>query len=736
MIVEVKNKSDIPYCVLNNGYRNGVNVNNVNWNSVIDYTIGKFKPKDFILDEPYNSSFDKIFENFGKDITSQSIQIAIDAKAISDPEFERILMTSDTKPILYVSTNHYVGADLYTKKGENIYGKWLTNYRNISLDNNPIVFYNTYILDRYLKTAISYEPLDSYLNLARKGYGTRYIITELEKKYKNMVDIPSKEIVENTRNSMKQIINNFKPENIILDVMKKKTRSVQVENTKLLKQQVFLKFIESVIEKYDIKYDAKKFINKMQYTERSNSIEEVYHAYQKRILKGNLRDIHKIIPSRYIPTSEYINEVENTELKGYENELPTNTSYALVDSKTSRLSLKNDTYVFNVDGKNFPSIAHYIIYNLGNVIDGFNSYNMIYNPDTNSYYTLNDTKKFYDQNMENYKNNYLTSRLIESIELKIAQHPYILDYIKSIGSKNTFYIRGYQPDITSKIYNHINKETKWRDVMSQRGNVIDFIDTDDFFLFCQKEMLESFLDIVNQVTPGEFTHNNIVKIYDLFFESIKSRNQHIDISDIEINYNNIGQMAVSLGVHLDIKSQNFLKSKFIQQFLLAENLAIEKFKTNVIYMTKFLLIESKNLISKGMFINRNMRYNYYSKELLALTKLVDLIAKINNFKVITEEHINRAYNILTYYPNMIFIQKIHIGDYYVTNKIMNSKNNEKGEVIIEEDEFVIGDNEDNEDKIINEEEEEEEDAEKNFEVEEVEDVENEDLNYFDNFNFE
>lgn len=719
MVLIVKNKNEIPYGVLSNGYNDVVRIDDQKWNSVVDYTTGYLGT----ISEPYDNNFNNLWAYWEKTKINQAIYKGIDAKSISDPEFEGLLLSSEGKPIIYVSEDKYLGVtDFSGTIGENVYGKWLTNYRNRLNEESSEMFYNAYVLDRLLKTAINYESLEDYLKMARQGMGIRGLIGVLSVKYGKMLDIPSREIIEETRAfTQKEFLS--KPEEIILNVMKHKIRFTRTNNLQRYKIEIFHKFVRNVLRKYNLTYDPSKFIQKMETNERNYSINRVYEGYTKEVLDG---DIKIDEPKMYIPSESDVERIESLTPVGYDNKIVSTNNYAIVDSKTSRLSLRDDRYVFTVDNKAFPSISHYIMYNIGTLIPDFESYNMVYNPDTKTFYTRNATKRYLDENIAKFTSTYFDSRLVHGIKTRVSQHPYIVDYLKSAGDNNFVDIKDFKEKLTNQVYNEIKNNTNWAEVMRDRGSVIDYVNTDSFFVFIQMEMFESFMNIITISTPGDMTHANVLKVYEQFFGNLNGVSS--SESNFEVDHSDIKAMAASMGVKLAESSYKFLKMKFVERILIAEKLAHDEFKTDVIYMTKFLIIESRSRIFSGAFINPDLYYRHtLAKYYLAMAKILNAVAVCNDFKVLKNEHVNRAFIILNSNPRSLYINNRPVVEKPTPVELKKSYNELREVKINTEDEVIAEDIND----VLNEDEPQDDEPDENREIAGYDEYDNDDDNFED-----
>lgn len=708
-MVIIKNKSEIPYGVFCNSYNDGLTLEGKNWTNLIDFITAPYGN----VSEPIDTNFRKMWESLQKNKINEAIKKAIDAKSIVDPEFEGILLSAENRPILFISEDSYLGVDLYSFQGENVYGKWLTNYKHILMENNSVVNYNIYVLNRFLNMAINYEPLDNYLAMAIKGAGVRKINQVLYTKYGNMIDIPSIEVVEKTRlltlNEFK-----YKAEEIILNVMKNKIRKVRVNNLNSYRYKIFRTVVKNIMKENNLQYDVDKFIKKMDLNEREYSVDRIYQGYTQKVL-GN--EIPIIDPDLYIPNLTDVTRVESLNVKGVENNLPLKNNYALVDSATSRLSLKDDRYIFTVDGKSFPSISHYIIFNIGTLIKGYDPYAMIYNNKTQTFSKIKESTKFLEDNLETFEEfHFKSTRLEAGIKQRINQHPYLIDYLKIIGDTNINVCNDISSVKTNAVLNNIKNSIHWRAVLSKSGSVLNHVDDDDFFIFIQKEMFESFINVLTIIYPGDLSHKNVLKVYEYFYGNIPGT-LHENNVNFTVNYENIKQMSKTMNVLLSEKSCEFLKRQFLNRILTAETMSKNLFKSDSLFMTKFLIIESRYKMFTGQFLDRKRTYKNKSLESLAFSKVINAIASTLDFNVLTEAIVDKAFTILSGGSNVLFYDKTPVRVY---EKLDNNKKINLSEDFIEED-FI----EENQDK--DEEDTDDENREQNFDDDEEEDDDYDDL---------
>lgn len=664
----IDNKKDAPYGIFHVGYGDPFQVDGKFYNNVIDYITREYGR----IEEPYDVSLEEMWRYFENSAINRAIQEGIDAKASVDTVFDGLLLSSETRPIKYQSENTYlgVGAD---GRGENVYGKWLVNYRNNLMDNNSSAFYNVYVLDRLLKVAINHESLEKYLQMARQGMGVKSMINVLYQKYGELIDIPNREVIEQIRVQTKQAFV-YRSEDVVLNVLKSKLRQTRAANLGAFRYKIFQIFVKNVAKKYNVEYDPVKFITLMDKSERDYSIDRVFEGYRIKVLDGATQSV---VPDKYIPTSEDVNKYEAETAKGFsENPLPNEnaTNVALVDHNTSRLSLKDDRIVFQVRDKKFPTIAHYIIYKTAGLINdpNFDPYGLIYDKNSNGFYRLEDSNRFLSDSVRAFKTHHFDNATIEGLGARVDQQPHLRDFLKSVTDDEYLIIRGFKNQLVSDFYNRAKQNIPWKSVMNQKGDVVDFIDSDDFFVFVQNEMLISFLNILTISTPANFSRENIMKVYETFYGSIPGTLD--DSADFSSSIANLVDTGKSLGVSIDRNSYEFLKKKFVARILAAERLAKTNFKdTNVVFMTKFMIVESRYRIFSGALLDERYDHSDGSKEGLAMAKVINNIAQCNDFNVMTKDHVDRAFAILNGDPTKVYA--VNLIDNVYVNKMIDTKTN-------------------------------------------------------------
>lgn len=682
-MIKISNQNTVPYGVLSVDYNDNFFVNKL-YKNVIDYTTSEFNIK---LTKPYKLSLDNVWISLEKNKIFTALKESIDAKIKSLPSFSELLLQSENKNIIYKTDNNVFGVD-NKFKGENLYGKFLTYYRNILNNESSNVFYKKYVLEQYLKYAIYNEKLDEYISMAQNGFNLDYIISKLQEKYPELYiqsESVVKQLKETTRES--EHYENLPTETIILKVIKNKLRDVKVTNTIKLKQKIFRTYLKNIFIKKKINYDLETFIKKMDTSEGLS--EKVFESYLEDVSKGLIPPNTEI----YIPTEEEIKSAENLQLL-YTNKSSSkkidstniNNNNLIIDNN-NKLSMFDDEFLFKVEDKFFPSIYHYVLYKVGGLILGEDPYNIVHNSENNTFYRLHDSKNILKNKIISFKNTYFPNKLIEGLRLKINQKPYLLDYIKSVGNNKIITTDFYSAEV-GNFYNDLNKNTNWNIVMNSRGNVIDYIDSDSFFIFTQKEMFESFANILTIVNPGNNKHSTILLVYENFFGNIPGT--IIDIENKNLDYKNIKDLSKKYNVNLSDESCSFLKNVFVHRILSAEKCSKILFNTDIIYMTKFLIIESRYKIFTGAFLDERRIYtDIYAKITLAMAKVINSVFLsdkkpnlLTNSQSIFKQNIEKAYDILSSFK-MLESEQFNVEDNL--NLEDYQKSDDENESIIDED---------------------------------------------------
>lgn len=670
MEIIVKDRFDIPNGKFSVDYVKPFCIENKCYNSVLNFVIEPLA-NNFIISKPYEKSVEILWQNLERQKMLEAINKGIEIKSRLDPEFEGLVLSAENKTIQYLSENNFLGVDFVTKTGYNLYGKILTSYKDRIIKKESDVYYNIFLLDRLAKKAINYEDMDKYLQMARKGYGILNIIDVLYDKYGTMVDIPSKETASGITQRMK-LDQSYKPEEIILSVIKSKIRVVRMQNIKSLQYKIFSKFLTNVMIKHSIDYDILEFIKKIDKSELDGMIDKLYTAYYNNKLSNVYID-----ENIYIPTEDSIDKYESMNATGYENKLETEGSYAIVDSRTSRLSLKDDRVVLPIDGKNFLSIGHYIIYNLGTIIENFDPYTLIVNPEDKLYLRYDHSRINLMNILSDYKKSFIKERLLIGLKTQFSNQS-LFDFLK-LTSNDRLIVQGFENKIVSDTLKHIRDTSEWK-----YRNGIDLEDA--FFVQLQKDMYESFISIVNIITPGNYTYENIKLIYNQFFGNING------IIDDKYNVKPKNKLIID---KLPEKSKNFLYVKFLNRIYCAEELAKKQFNTDIDIGVKFLILNSQHRIVTGGFLDTSRTRGITSLERLAMAKSLKYISTILETDFITKSDIDKSFAILNNtHTNLLIVEDLTAP--FETNNEKNSTNDNDSDSEKEPDDYKSDEESDDE----------------------------------------
>ncbi|CCA61451.1 hypothetical protein AV955_gp094 [Diadromus pulchellus ascovirus 4a] len=623
-MVIIRNKESVPYGILSNFYETELVLDGEKWNNVIDY-VAFVKNKRYSVQD--SGGLAKVWRNLIQDLTAKAVRLGIDAKANAQPAFARALLETGTKPIMYASNDPFLGINMASREGLNIYGKWLVNYRNILSSETPDVFYNAYVLSRFLNTAIYKEPLDRYLQLARQGATLRYLNDLLYRRYGNVVDIPSLETVENIRLSTRQQVS-LKPEEIILRVRRDRIRNVKKENGAVLANQLFRTLVQEVMDANNISYSLDLFMRKIDKKTLNYLSDRVSRSYEVRLAEGKTPRFETDL---YIPTDQ--------EIRLAEEDSPIATFVnpdleVVVDPDDSILSMKDDSTVFTVNGRDFPSINHLMVFVVGGLID-MDPYLMVFNPQNQLFYSGTDSLRFLNDNLDKYIEQTNKMRLLTALNAKIVTFPFIKDIVKTLDNA-PLYVEDVESEITNGFYSELKDSTSWAEVFANRGSVSDYLASDAFFVFIQKEMMESFMNILVNVSEKRDLVT-VKKVYEIFYgvnSFDKQRTGGVPMACI-VKHSGLPETACA-----------FLNERFVNRILAAEDVAKKAMKSDIVFGTKFVIMNTRTRMANGEFADPDYYNTANSKERLALAKVTSACLAVSGRKLVTADDILRAYNIL------------------------------------------------------------------------------------------
>jgi predicted NAD-dependent protein-ADP-ribosyltransferase YbiA (DUF1768 family) len=636
-MITVHNNKEIPFGIFSSRYNYYYTVGNIQYKNIYEYLMSGFQ--DSIDQNPEDA-----WKTRQRQIIISSMYRGIEAKS-KDNSFVRNLLLSKKKRILYSSDDYFIGANRYTQEGSNVYGKALTSYKEfIQKGDNIDIYYEYFVLERLLNYAMYKESLEYYLKLARDSKTTSEIINILQKKYNNEIYIPQKSVVEKLRRN--NTVFSMDPEEIILDILSQSLRKVRSVNLNILRNDIFRKFIQEIIDDTNSQYSVDNFIQKLSTTELNYSIERVYLEYLKIIDKSPSK---KIDTNLYIPSEEEIKTYENFSLpdKG-ENYIKNN--YFII-KENSILDINDTSVIFKIDDKEFPSISHYVLYSLGIQIPNFDPY--IYIAKNNRFLSVTDSRKKIMYMLNNYKKDYFNNRLREALGRRIYEMSNLIDdhlyYIKLTNGKLKF-----QEDL-SKDINNISEEIynkRLSNIKINMNKVTESLDSqilkDNFFRHYITSKLINLINILNIIYPKQSYHSDLIKVYNSFYNSI---------GEFYVNEDIVGPIAFIYNIKLNKESSEFLNQNLVSNILLAEKFGKEILERNskiitfgnIPWITKFFLIESQARMQRGELIPKNFIYsNSDDKETFAMIKTYDCILKSFSGKIVPsqKEVLDMAFKIL------------------------------------------------------------------------------------------
>jgi predicted NAD-dependent protein-ADP-ribosyltransferase YbiA (DUF1768 family) len=401
-VITVNNNLDIPFGALSNNYKDTIKIEGIDWQSVTQYAYTKLLPKDykvlyekFLKITPTNIIQNK-FEEYMKEITISSIRMSLEKilkEKFNNKHLVDLLLGTADYNIYYISYNGILGVD-ENHKGNNLFGIYLMQMRNkfkremnvIQAEND---IYNSFLVEKALKDLYmsgfdikNFQSIDEIF----KAYARQYGPNALTKTSKEAV------IQMYNRNQIKKYDT---IESLIKVIRRENIRSLRQKLLYERKNKIFDVYLDNMLRKNypnlslnDYKLAKTTFINE-NINEKNRLIDTVYNKYIERKLAMSLMDdINRVLESLPpIPSeSDILNESEN--IQNAEEPISPRTQFLRnimgIDVKTSNTNyqIANEIEIYdykgeytelspvvftgmvNIDNKLFPTILHYIYYNL------------------------------------------------------------------------------------------------------------------------------------------------------------------------------------------------------------------------------------------------------------------------------------------------------------------------------------------------------------------------------------
>lgn len=402
-VIKIFDPKEKPFGWLSNNYRHFMRLEGKDWQTVTNYIYANILRTPMFVQQvrltkntkEIKSTFHRLYQKEIDNITKQAIETALKVKFENKDLAEKLLATGNS-PIFYVSQNKLLGIG-DKNDGQNLYGMYLMQMRHllrvsfkkqkndlkkIEYDQN---IYDTYLAEMGLMEAIRKgNDLKEFLNktpseiiemlgrvnLENKAPRRDFILELAHKKYLN------KEVL--------QAIDY--PDTLVISIRKKEMRNLRLRKITERKDIIFNMYADYLLEKHFPELDADQYtkakeqqLGQMGWQQKNDLENRLYDLFEKGMLSSRLSDaIDERLAHHYIPSEDDVEEAERVPI--YYEEKPVEVEAPYIPEQGSpilvyhsdypELDLKYKDYIvfspisftgmLNIDGKNFPTVSHYI----------------------------------------------------------------------------------------------------------------------------------------------------------------------------------------------------------------------------------------------------------------------------------------------------------------------------------------------------------------------------------------
>lgn len=402
-VIKFFNPKEKPFGVLSNNYTHFMTINGKQWRTVTNYVYANLLKTPMFKEQiRVTRKTDKIISEFQHlsqqetfNIMRKSLDIALKAK-FSNSEQAKLLLATDDRPIIYVSSNTFLGIG-NQNDGQNVYGKYLEQVRHylrvtkqreereMKKSDREKQIYETYLAKKALEQAIkSGNDLSEFL-----GKFPVEIINMVGKE-ELLRNLPPKNIVLNMKNLQtdKEFLHAVDNPLALVSLIRRDELG-KLRLRKLSQQRAIVvdMYADYLLKKYYEKlpkelYDEAKAqqFEKLNWQDKRDMEERLFELYRSEMLSENLSNsIDRRLAEILIPSEE---EVEAAELftvtdiqnpKLDENTYISETGKPVLVYHTDFPQLQEEykkyvsfspvavTGMLNIDGKNYPTVNHYLM---------------------------------------------------------------------------------------------------------------------------------------------------------------------------------------------------------------------------------------------------------------------------------------------------------------------------------------------------------------------------------------
>lgn len=405
-VVKIFDPKEKPFGWLSNNYTHFMRIDDNEWRNVTSYIYGnilKIPTSKQIIRLIKNTKeilpeFRKLYQAEIDDIKKNAIEKALKIK-FENEKLSKMLIDTDNAPIFYVSQNKLLGVGP-NNDGQNLYGKYLMQIRHIlrvasknkkdeiARAEKDQLIYDIYLAEKGLIEAIQAgDDLKKYINK------TPAEIVDHLGRNKLMKLAPERDfILENVHKGYFKNISSIveHPDTMVLEIRKKYMRILRVNKLKERKNILFDMYADYLLQKHYPDLEPDKYakakeqqFNDMGWQQKNDLEDRLFELFEKGMLSNRLSDaFDERMSSFYIPSEEEVMEAENLVIA--KQDKPSDVTVPYVPSKgepilvfpvdSPKLDPKHKPYVLfspisltgmlPIDGRNYPTVTHFIIASL------------------------------------------------------------------------------------------------------------------------------------------------------------------------------------------------------------------------------------------------------------------------------------------------------------------------------------------------------------------------------------
>jgi predicted NAD-dependent protein-ADP-ribosyltransferase YbiA (DUF1768 family) len=379
MSIEIFNPRDLPYGNLSNNAYFPMTIDDQRWNNVTYYIYSNML-NDFTyrheLKKENNANMSYKYKQLKQkeqdDIIKKSLYESIVVKSTNQEYVNKLYETGD-KEIIYKSDNAVLGSGK-DNKGLNLLGKYMMELRDV-LKQKVAIQNDERVYERYLVFNLLEGEMMSGVNIGDKYKDVKtasdiikiYGVNRVQKS-----DAIREYVKERFKKEpeLKEILEQDNIENIFNYIYKKRLREFKADRIFKIKNIIFRAYCDTILQNSYHHIPVNQYtpvifkeLNRIPISEYDNLKNVLYDLYEKNLLPSEVLTKVKenVIFKEQLPKEEDIKAYENITFKKVEDEKIKTTEQFIFDASNEYFSPSRYTGMLKIDGKNYPTMSHYII---------------------------------------------------------------------------------------------------------------------------------------------------------------------------------------------------------------------------------------------------------------------------------------------------------------------------------------------------------------------------------------